>query len=80
MYYNLSLLYDKTNQQNLAEKALINGLKIDANNESLLYALAYHYSNTGQIEKAKNILMKMTQLFPNNSQYSNFLRQLNAQG
>ncbi|WP_229669441.1 tetratricopeptide repeat protein [Yeosuana aromativorans] len=77
VYYNLSLLYDKTNQPDLAEKALINGLKIDANNESLLYALAFHYANTKQNEKAKNILMKLVQLFPNNPQYSNFLRQLN---
>ena len=56
VYYNLSLLYDK-NEDNLnAEKTLLNGLKIDVNNESLLYALAFQYSKLNQIEKDHNIV------------------------
>jgi len=77
VYYNLSLLYDKIKEQNLAEKTLINGLKVDANNESLLYALAYHYSTHNQTEKAKNIALRLVRLYPSNPQYMAFLQQLN---
>jgi tetratricopeptide (TPR) repeat protein len=80
VYYNLSLLYDKIKEHNLAEKALINGLKIENNNESILYALAFHYYKYGQIDKAKNIAIRLIQLYPNNTQYANFLQQLNSQG
>uniref|UniRef100_UPI003421B288 tetratricopeptide repeat protein n=1 Tax=Winogradskyella sp. TaxID=1883156 RepID=UPI003421B288 len=76
-YYNLSLLYGKKQDSKNAEQTLINGLKIDANNESLLYALAYHYSNTSQTNKAKNILSKLVNLYPNNTQYLDFLNRLN---
>ena len=78
IYYNLGLLYGKKQDYKNAEKTLVNGLKIDANNESLLYALAHHYSNTNQGEKAINILTKLIELYPNNSQYLSFLRQLNS--
>jgi len=77
IYYNLSLLYDKKQEVQKAEKTLINGLKIDSNNESLLYALAFHYYNKGEIEKSKNILKKLVQLYPDNTQYKNFLESLN---
>jgi len=80
VYYNLSLLYDKIKEQNLAEKALINGLKIETYNESILYALAFHYYKYGQIDKAKNMAIRLIQLYPNNTQYANFLRQLNSKG
>jgi predicted Zn-dependent protease len=53
-------------------------LKIDGNNESLLYALAYHYSKYNQPEKAKNILIKLVQLYPYNTQYTSFLQQLKS--
>ena len=75
-YYNLSLLYSKNEDNKNAEKTLLKGLKIDGNNESLLYALAFHYFNTNQTNKARNILLKLINLFPDNRQYSNFLRQL----
>ena len=80
VYYNLSLLYDSKEDQNNSEKTLIKGLKIDGKNESILYALAYHYSKYDQVEKAKNILIKLVQLYPNNVQYANFLQQLNSKG
>jgi len=78
VYYNLSLLYDKKQDLENAEKTLIEGLKIDGNNESLLYALAYHCSKYGKNDKAKNIVIRLIQLYPNNPQYSNFLQQLNS--
>ena len=74
-YYNLSLLYDKNLDSKNAEQTLINGLKIEGTNESLLYTLAYHYSTTNQTEKAKNILYKLVDLYPNNTQYRDFLKQ-----
>ena len=76
-YYNLSLLYDKKQDRKHAEQTLLNGLKIDANNESLLYALAYHYSITNQKNKAKNVMSKLVNLYPSNTQYLEFLNQLN---
>jgi len=76
IYYNLSLLYDKKKDFLNAEKTLLNGLKIDVNDESLLYALAFHYSNTNQLEKAKKIVTKLVQLYPNNTNYQNFLKKL----
>lgn len=77
IYYNLSLLYDKKHEAQKAEKTLLNGLKIDSNNQSLLYALAFHYYNKGEIEKSKNILKKLVQLYPANTQYKSFLQSLN---
>ena len=76
VYYNLGLLYDKKQDFKNGEKALISGLKVDATNESLLYALAYMYSKSDQKEKAKNIVKKLIELYPNNQQYINFLSQL----
>jgi tetratricopeptide (TPR) repeat protein len=75
-YYNLSLLHDQKKDYNNAEKTLINGLKIDPKNESLLYALAYHYATYDKKEKAVNILLKLTTLYPENAQYINFLNNL----
>ena len=77
VYYNLSLLYDKKQDHKNAEKILIQGLKIDNNNESLLYALAYHYLNFGQPKKAKNILMRLVEMYPDNPQYLSILQKLN---
>ncbi len=75
-YYNLSLLYDKIGNQKQAETTLVKGLKIDATNESLLYALAYHYSQHNQLEKAKNMGKRLVQIYPNNKEYRSFLQQL----
>ncbi|WP_139957265.1 tetratricopeptide repeat protein [Flavicella sediminum] len=79
VYYNLSLLYDGIQNYTMAEDALIRGLKIAPNEENLLYALAYLYQKNGQLDKAKNVTMKLVQLYPNNTQYYNFLQQLNQQ-
>ena len=76
VYYNLGLLYDKKQDFKNAEKSFISGLKVDANNESLLYALAYIYSKSNQKEKAKNIVKRLVDLYPNNQQYKSFLNQL----
>ncbi|MFV0566654.1 MAG: tetratricopeptide repeat protein [Flavobacteriaceae bacterium] len=78
-YYNLSLLYDKIGNHKNAEATLIKGLKIDAANESLLYALAYHYSQRNQTEKARNIAKRLVRLYPNNTEYTALLRQLGAE-
>ena len=77
VYYNLGLLYDKNHQPKKAEKTFLDALKIEPENESLLYALVYHYYNNGEIEKAKNNLKTLTQLYPNNAQYQNLLQSLN---
>lgn len=76
VYYNLGLLYDKKQDYKNAEKAFISGLKLDANNESLLYGLTFIYSKSNQNAKAKNILLRLTELYPSNQQYRNFLNQL----
>ena len=76
VYYNLGLLYDKKQDFKNSEKALVTGLKVDAQNEGLLYALAYLYSKSDQKPKAKNILQRLVDLYPNNQQYRNFLNQL----
>jgi len=76
VYYNLSLLFDKKQAALKAEKTLLNGLKIDSKNESLLYALVYHYYNNGDIERAKNTLKKLIQLYPDNVQYKRLMRSL----
>ncbi|AUC20765.1 hypothetical protein BTO15_00945 [Polaribacter sejongensis] len=76
VYYNLGLLYDKKQDFKNSEKALVAGLKVDAQNEGLLYALAYLYSKSDQKSKAKNIVQRLVDLYPNNQQYRNFLNQL----
>ncbi|MEI6866448.1 tetratricopeptide repeat protein [Flavicella sp.] len=76
-YYNLSLLYDLNKNSTKAEVTILRGLKKLPENESLLYLLAYHYANKGEKEKAKNITLQLIKLFPKNSQYFNFLQQLN---
>jgi predicted CXXCH cytochrome family protein len=76
VYYNLGLLYDKKQDFKNSEKALVAGLKVDATNEGLLYALAYLYSKSDQKPKAKNIVQRLVDLYPNNQQYRNFLNQL----
>jgi len=76
VYYNLGLLYDKKLDFKNGEKVLVSGLKVDATNEGLLYALAYLYSKSDQKAKAKNIVQRLIDLYPNNQQYSNFLNQL----
>ena len=77
-YYNLSLLHDKNKDHKKAEKTLIDGLKMDPENESLLYALAYHYATYDKKEKAINILLKLTEFYPENAQYQNFLNNLST--
>ena len=76
VYYNLGLLYDKKQDYKNGEKILILGLKVDAKNEDLLYALAYLYSKSNQKEKAKNIVQRLISLSPNNQQYQSFFNQL----
>ena len=76
VYYNLGLLYDKKEDYKNSEKAFIAGLKFDTNNQELLYGLAFIYSKSNQKEKAKNILQRLTELYPSNQQYRNFLNQL----
>ncbi|WP_218598430.1 multiheme c-type cytochrome [Polaribacter sp. NJDZ03] len=76
VYYNLGLLYDKKQDFKNSEKALVKGLKVDAQNEGLLYALAYLYSKSDQKVKAKNIVERLVDLYPKNQQYINFLNQL----
>ena len=76
VYYNLGLLNTKKGDFKKAERNLGDGLKIDTNNESLLYALAYTYSQSNQKVKAKNILQRLVSLYPNNQQYQAFLNQL----
>lgn len=40
--------------------------------------LAYIYSKDNKIEKAKEVVENLVELYPNNSNYSNFLNQLNG--
>ena len=77
-YYNISLLYDKVNDLKNAELFTLKGLKKDPKNEDLLYMLAYLYSKDNKIEKAKEVVENLVELYPNNSNYSNFLNQLNG--
>lgn len=76
VYYNLGLLYSQKQAYAKSEKTFIEGLKVAENNESLLYALAYVYVQSNQKEKAKNTVKRLIELYPNNQQYSNFLKQL----
>ncbi|MGJ8743588.1 tetratricopeptide repeat protein [Polaribacter sp.] len=76
VYYNLGLLYDKKQDFKNAEKVLVAGLKVEGTNEGLLYALAYLYAKSNQKEKARNIVNRLIDLYPNNQQYRNFLNQL----
>ncbi|MEP2432830.1 MAG: tetratricopeptide repeat protein, partial [Polaribacter sp.] len=76
VYYNLGLLYDKKQDYKNAEKSIVSGLKFDSNNEGLLYVLAYVYSKSDQKTKAKNIVRKLIDLYPDNQQYRSFLNQL----
>lgn len=79
IYYNLSLLYDSLHNTGMGEKTILRGLQEVPNNESLLYLLAYHYAQNNAPEKAKNIALKLVELFPENPQYFQFLQQLNQQ-
>jgi predicted Zn-dependent protease len=74
----LSLLYNKNGESLKADRTLLNGLKIDPNNENLLYALAFQYANANQIDKAKTVLIKLIQLYPNNTDYQRFLQQISS--
>lgn len=61
---------------NKAEQTLLKGLKIDEKNESLLYALVYHFFNNGEKNKAKNSLKKLIEYYPRNMQYKNLFTSL----
>lgn len=76
VYYNLGLLHSKKNDFKNAEKTFIAGLKLDVTNESLLYGLFFLYSNSHQQEKAKNILKRLVELYPNNQQYQQYFNAL----
>ena len=77
-YYNISLVYDKVKDLKNAEVFALKGLGKDPNNEDLLYMLAYIYSKDSKIEKAKKVVENLVELYPSNSNYSNFLNQLNT--
>ncbi|HMR17263.1 MAG TPA: tetratricopeptide repeat protein, partial [Mariniflexile sp.] len=47
-------------------------------NEGLLYNLAYLYSKNNQPAKAKNIVVRLVEMFPNNTNYRAFLNQLST--
>jgi len=79
VYYNLSLLYNKKGDAINAEKILYQGLKIENDNESLLYALAYQFYTTGKYDQSKNVINKLIKEYPRNPQYVRFLEQLQTQ-
>jgi tetratricopeptide (TPR) repeat protein len=78
VYYNISLMYDKVNDLKNAETYVQKGLKKDAANEGLLYMLAYIYSKDNKTEKAIEVAKKLIAGYPNNTNYLNFLRQLQS--
>ncbi|MBT8395247.1 MAG: tetratricopeptide repeat protein [Bacteroidia bacterium] len=45
----------------------------------LLYTLAYLYSSNRKFEKAKNVMIRLVELFPDNPQYLSMLQQLSSQ-
>ena len=60
-----------------AEKNLLNAAKLSPNNEAILFDLAITYMNSGQKEKAIQVVKNLVQLNPNNKDYANMLASIN---
>ncbi|WP_051892246.1 tetratricopeptide repeat protein [Arenibacter algicola] len=76
--YNLGLLYQKVGKPKEAENILSSGLWVDAENEDILYALAFLYLQEKQKENALQTAKRIIALYPNKSEYQNLLRQANS--
>ncbi len=72
--YNYGLVLQKIGKRAEAELAFNEGLKIDPNSISNLYALVYLYLEQNRFKDAKPIVQKLIVLDPQNQQY----RQLNV--
>ncbi|WP_242132955.1 tetratricopeptide repeat protein [Aestuariivivens marinum] len=78
VYYNLSLLYDKIKFFDKAVETAKSGFEQAPQDESMLYILAYAYSKNNQMEKAKKMAKTLVDLYPQNTNYHTFYRQLNT--
>lgn len=76
--YNLGLLYQKLGKPKEAENILSSGLWVDAENEDILYALAFLYLQEKQKKKALQTANRIISLYPNKSEYQNLLIQANS--
>jgi predicted CXXCH cytochrome family protein len=64
VWYNLGLLYQMTNQNDLCEATFARGLKVDPCNYDLLYALFAYHMNRNDRKKAMPFLEKLKACFP----------------
>jgi thioredoxin-like negative regulator of GroEL len=72
-YYNLGLLYQQQNEVTKAEKAFLEGLKNNPDNERLLYAIAHFYLQEGDKDQAREFAQKLVLQFPNRPEYKELL-------
>lgn len=75
---NLGLFYQKAEKAKEAENILSNGLWVDAENEDILYALAFLCLQEKQKKKALQTANRIISLYPNKSEYQNLLTQANS--
>ncbi|MCB9283574.1 MAG: tetratricopeptide repeat protein [Lewinellaceae bacterium] len=75
-YYNLGLVYQKLEQNALAEATFLKALSIDPASEANLYALAILYLQQGQLNKARGMVEKLLEISPDNNAYRQLLLQV----
>ena len=67
--YNYGLILQRLGKRTEAESAFKNGLKINPNSISNLYALGYLYFEQNRMNEAAPVLQRLVQLDPDNQQY-----------
>jgi tetratricopeptide (TPR) repeat protein len=76
IHYNLGLAYQNINQPAKAEKAFLNGLRVDRNSPDLLNALSILYIQQEKFELARPYVEQLNQMFPGNQQLQQMLQMI----
>lgn len=79
IYYNLGLIYQQMRQNKNAEESFLRALEKQSKDPEIFHALADHYIKTGEIRKAKKIVLKLRKKFPQNPIGQQLLDYINKQ-
>ncbi len=74
VFYNLAVAYQRTGQAQKAEDAYLRGLRKDAVNQDLIYALSVLYIQQEEIGKARPWVQKLNELNPENPRVREMIR------
>lgn len=73
VYYNLALMLDQQGKSAEAETVLLDGLQREPNNGDLMFALTHNYLGRKKFSKARAQAEKLTELYPESTQYKQLL-------